>query len=85
MASTADIAFYYALAVTDFTNLGFTNVSTITPTTTRWGIQGDRGGKTSGLIYLTNAPVDAEFFYKTLAAAGFHEDLGLIAGHERQP
>lgn len=83
MANTADIAFLYQQAIDEFTHLGFTSVVNITPTGTTWGIQGTRGGITSGLKFISPQPVDAEVFYQTIKAAGFHEDYGLLPGYER--
>lgn len=85
MASTADLAFHYTECVDEMTHLGFTNVTKITETTTTWGIQGDRGGATTGLKFVTKAPVDAEVYHQTIKRAGYHEDRGLVAGYERQP
>ena len=83
MASTADLAFHLTQVVDEMTHLGFTNVALITPTGTTWGIQGDRGGVTSGLKFVTRAPVDAELLHQTIKRAGYHEDRGLVAGYER--
>lgn len=84
MASTADLAFHLTEVVDEFTHLGFTGVATITPTGTTWGIQGTRGGITSGLKFISPAPVDAELFHQTIKEAGYHEDRGLVAGYERR-
>lgn len=83
MASTADLAFHLVEVVDEMTHLGFTNVALITPTGTRWGIQGDRGGVTTGLIFLSTVPVDAEFLHQKIKRCEYHEDRGLLAGYER--
>ncbi len=85
MASAADLDFLYQQLIDEFTHDGWTGVALITPTGTTWGITGTRGGATMGLKFTTPAPVDAETFYNTIRKAGYHEDLGLIAGRERQP
>lgn len=85
MPSTADLAFHLVEVVDEMTHLGFTNVALITPTGTTWGIQGDRGGLTTGLKFVTPVAVDAEVLHNVIKAADYHEDRGLVAGYERTP
>jgi hypothetical protein len=69
-------------AIDEFTNMGFASVALITPGGTRWGIQGDRGGVTEGVIFTSLEPVSSETLYYALEGIGFHQPRGLEAGYE---